>query len=200
MAVSLNSPTPDATTGAKGKVQLANDLGGTAAAPTVVATHLSASLPVNQGGTGAATLTGILKGTGTTAVTVVTAPAGTIVGTTDTQTLSNKRTTPRITTISSAAAPTINTDNCDAVTITAQAATISSFTTNLSGTPTNFDKLVIRIKDNGTARPITTWGTSFASRGAILPTTTVISKVLTVGFMYNTVTSTWDCIAVAQEA
>ena len=32
---SINSPTPDATTGSKGKVQLAGDLSGTAAAPTV---------------------------------------------------------------------------------------------------------------------------------------------------------------------
>lgn len=33
---SLSSPTPDATTGSKGKVQLAGNLGGTAASPTVV--------------------------------------------------------------------------------------------------------------------------------------------------------------------
>jgi hypothetical protein len=41
----------DATT--KGIVQLANDFGGTAAAPTVVATHLAAALPLAQGGTAA---------------------------------------------------------------------------------------------------------------------------------------------------
>jgi hypothetical protein len=49
---SASSPTPDATSTVKGKHVLANDLGGTAAAPTVVATHLSAALPVLQGGTG----------------------------------------------------------------------------------------------------------------------------------------------------
>jgi len=47
-------------------------------------------LKVAKGGTGAATLTGILKGNGTSAFTAVTAPSGTIVGTTDTQTLTNK--------------------------------------------------------------------------------------------------------------
>ena len=47
-------------------------------------------LKVSKGGTGAATLTGILKGNGTSAFTAVTAPSGTIVGTTDTQTLTNK--------------------------------------------------------------------------------------------------------------
>jgi hypothetical protein len=118
---------------------------------------------------------------------------------TKTQTLTNKRFTNRITTIVSDATPTINTDNCDCVTITAQAAAITSMTTNLTGTPTNFQTLIYRIKDNGTARAIT-WGASFASRGVTLPTTTVISKVLTVGFLYNTVTSTWDCVSAVQEA
>lgn len=116
-----------------------------------------------------------------------------------TATLTNKRITARITTITSSATPTINTDNCDAVTITAQAVAITSMTTNLSGTPNNFDRLTIRIKDNGTARAIT-WGASFASRGATLPTTTIISKVLTVGFIYNAVAAVWDCVATAQES
>ena len=106
--------------------------------------------------------------------------------------------TPRVTTITSNATPTINTDNCDAVTITALAADITSMTTNLSGTPVNFQKLIIRIKDDGTARAIT-WGASFAAKGATLPTTTVANKLLTVGFIYNTVTSKWECVAAVQE-
>ena len=116
-----------------------------------------------------------------------------------TATLTNKRVTSRVTTIESNANPTINTDNCDVVDITAQAADIASMTTNLSGTPTNFQKLTIRIKDNGTARTIA-WGASFEARGASLPTTTVISKVLTVGFIYDTTTSKWGCVAAPQEA
>lgn len=118
---------------------------------------------------------------------------------TGTQTLTNKRITPRVSSETSSATPTINADNVDAHSITAQAEAITSMTTNLSGTPTNFQKLIIRIKDDGTARAIT-WGASFEAKGVALPTTTVISKVLTVGFIYDTVTSKWGCVASAQEA
>ena len=56
-------------------------------------------LKVAKGGSGAATLTGIVKGNGTSAFTAVTAPSGAIVGTTDTQTLTNKTlTSPTLTT------------------------------------------------------------------------------------------------------
>jgi hypothetical protein len=48
------------------------------------------AIAVAGGGTGVGTLTGIVKGNGTSAFTAVTAPSGTIVGTTDTQTLTNK--------------------------------------------------------------------------------------------------------------
>lgn len=116
-----------------------------------------------------------------------------------TNTLTNKRVTPRVSTEVSSATPTINTDNVDAHSITALAAAITSFTTNLSGTPTNFQKLTIRIKDDGTARAIT-WGASFEAKGVDLPTTTVASKVLTVGFVYDTVSAKWGCVASAQEA
>lgn len=53
-------------------------------------TGLTTPLSVSQGGTSVVTLTGILKGNGTSAFTAVTAPSGTIVGTTDSQTLTNK--------------------------------------------------------------------------------------------------------------
>lgn len=167
---------------------------------TVVAYNAGITTPVTvpNGGTGTTTLTGLLLGNGTSTVTTVAAPTGTVVGITDTQTLSNKRNVPRITTITSNATPTVNTDNCDAVSITALATAITSMSTNLSGTPNNFDKLIFRILDNGTARAIT-WGASFVAKGVALPTTTVISKLLTVGFIYDTVAATWGCVASAQE-
>lgn len=128
-----------------------------------------------------------------------TAPSGTVVGTTDTQTLTNKRVTERVTTLTSSATPTVNSDNCDAVDITALATAITSMSSSLTGTPTNFQKLIYRIKDNGTARAIT-WGASFVALGVALPTTTVINKILTVGFIYDTTTAKWGCVAVASEA
>lgn len=104
-----------------------------------------------------------------------------------------------VTTITSSATPAINTNVCEVVTITSLATAITSMTTSLTGTPANFDRLVIRIKDNGTARAIA-WGASFVQGGVALPTTTVASKVLTVGFIYDSVKTAWSCVAVAQEA
>lgn len=51
-------------------------------------------LTVPNGGTGATSLTGVMIGNGTNAVTTIAAPSGTIVGTTDTQTVTNKTITP----------------------------------------------------------------------------------------------------------
>ncbi len=104
----------------------------------------------------------------------------------------------RTNTITSHATPSINTNTTDIFTITALAEAITSMTTNLTGTPVNGQKLIIRIKDNGTARAIT-WGASFASRGATLPTTTVLGKYVYIGFLYNSTASVWDCVAVSQE-
>ena len=105
----------------------------------------------------------------------------------------------RTTTEASSGTPTINTDNTDIHTITALAAAITSMTTNLSGTPVNGQKIIIRILDDGTARAIT-WGSSFASRGATLPTITVLSKYQYNGFIYNSTTSTWDLVATVNES
>lgn len=104
---------------------------------------------------------------------------------------------PRVSSETSSATPTINVDNVDFYSITALATAITSFTTNLSGTPTEAQTLWIAITDNGTARAIT-WGSSFESSGNVtLPTTTVISTRLDVGFVWNSVSSKWRCVAVA---
>lgn len=153
-------------------------------------------LPVAGGGTGVATLTGIPKASGTSAF--VAATAGTDYLTPGaTQTVTATRITKRtLSTSGPGATPTINTDNYDLVNLTAIAAAITSMTTNLTGTPVDGDHLLIRFTDNATARAIT-WGAKFGSSGvATLLATTVISKVHTVGLMWDATKSLWICLAV----
>ncbi len=129
-----------------------------------------------------------------------TVPSGTdtVVMKTTTDTLTNKRITKRALALSAGSAtPAINTDSYDVVHITAQNAAITSFTTNLTGTPVEGDTLRIDITDDGTARALT-FGAKFESSGTVsLPTTTVLSVRLEVGFFWNTVTSKWRCVATA---
>ena len=122
-----------------------------------------------------------------------TPPSGVVIGTTDTQTLTNKRVSPRTDTVTSSATPTINTDNVDYYSITALAVDITSMTTNLSGTPTINQKLWISII--GTAARAITWGASFEAGPVALPTTTTLTQRLDVGFVWNGTSSKWRCVA-----
>lgn len=109
----------------------------------------------------------------------------------------NARVAKRAPAITQSATPAINTDITDVAHITGLAQAITSFTANLTGTPVQGDTLRIDITDNGSAKAIT-WGSSFeSSGGATLPTTTVAGVRLDIGFVWNTVTSKWRCIAVA---
>jgi hypothetical protein len=112
-----------------------------------------------------------------------------------TNTLTNKRITKRVTSETSSATPTINTDNTDIHRITALAANITSFTTNLTGTPAHGD--LLRIEITGTATRTIAWGASFEASTVALPTTTDSTNMLSVGFTWNSATSAWRCIAVA---
>jgi hypothetical protein len=113
-----------------------------------------------------------------------------------THTLTNKRVTKRTNSTASSATPAINTDTTDEFDITALAANITSMTSSLTGTPVNGDELMIRIKDNGTARTIT-WGASFVSSGvATLLATTVASKTHFVKLRYDSTAAKWVALAV----
>lgn len=114
----------------------------------------------------------------------------------DGTTLSATSTGERFVAVTQSATPAINTDNMDIASITGLGQAITSFSTNLSGTPTAGQYLMIQITDNGTARAIT-WGASFASTTILLPTTTVISTLLRIGLQWDTVAAVWECIAVA---
>jgi hypothetical protein len=103
--------------------------------------------------------------------------------------------TKRVGTTTSSATPTINTDKTDVYKLTAQAVDITSFTTNLSGTPSAGQRLEIQI--TGTAARAITWGASFVSTTTALPTTTVSTNKLRVLLEWDSDLSKWACIGVS---
>lgn len=104
--------------------------------------------------------------------------------------------TPSIQTVTSSATVTpAQTD--DQVVITAQAAGLTL--ANPAGSPVQGQKLIIRSKDNGTARAIT-FGSQYRAMGNTLPTTTVVGKTTYLGLIFNSTDTKWDLVALAQEA
>jgi hypothetical protein len=104
--------------------------------------------------------------------------------------------TPRVQTVASAATVTPVSTN-DLVKITAQAAALAL--ANPTGTWDEGQPLMIRIKDNGTARAIT-YDTNYRAIGVTLPTTTVVSKTTYLGLIYNATDTKWDVIGVTTQA
>lgn len=103
---------------------------------------------------------------------------------------------PNVQAVTSAATVTPTFDN-DLVKVTAQAAALSL--ANPTGTPIDGLGMVIRIKDNGTARAIT-YGSQYRAVGVTLPTTTVANKVTYLGLIYNADETTWDVVAAGTQA
>ena len=97
----------------------------------------------------------------------------------------------------STATLTIDTDVNDFAVITAQSEALTIGAP--SGTPVEGQKLIIRIKDDGSARAIT-FNAIFRAIGITLPTTTVSSKITYLGLVYNSTDTKWDVIATKTEA
>lgn len=117
-----------------------------------------------------------------------------------TNTLTNKRINQRVTSAESYTTDTgtsLNVANCDIFIVTAQAGALKL--NNPWGTPTNWQKLIVRIKDNGTARALT-YDTQFRAMWVALPSTTVLSKTLYMWFIYNSDDTKRDLLAVWQES
>ena len=150
---------------------------------------------------GASALT--LTTTGTTNATI---PSGTttLANLTSSQAFTNKDVTSAtnafasVVTTASSATPTPTGDSRENelyVTALATNATIGAPT----GTPTNGNKLKMRIKDNGTARTLA-FNAAFRAIGITLPTTTVISKTMYIGAFWNSTDSVWDVTSYALQA
>lgn len=158
------------------------------------------TLAANFSTSGTGGMTIVNPSGGTISVTLP-ASTSTLASTTLAETFTNKRINPRVVATTQAAAPAINTDNGDIFEIVGLAQAVTSMTTNLTGTPVEGGFFEVIIKDNGTARGIT-WGASFVSSTATLPTTTVISTPIAVLLQWRTsavwtATSAWYCVAVA---
>jgi hypothetical protein len=97
--------------------------------------------------------------------------------------------------VGSTATPTVGGDTGDSYCeITGLAVAITSVTAGLGSYGST---LWVAITDNGSPRAIA-WGSSFENSGTVaLPTTTVASTRLDVGFIWNSATTKWRCVAVA---
>jgi hypothetical protein len=104
---------------------------------------------------------------------------------------------PIVSSTASTATLTVDADSTDFAVITAQAEglTIAAPT----GSPVQGQKLIIRIKDDGSARSIA-FNAIFTAIGVTLPTTTTVSKKLYIGCIYNDTDTKWDVIAIKEEA
>lgn len=98
--------------------------------------------------------------------------------------------------IASSSTPTPTSVN-DQLEITALAANMTL--TNPTGTMQDGWGLSVRIKDNATPRTIA-YGTQYRAVGVTLPTTTVASKTLYLGMVWNSADTVFDVVAVAQQA
>ena len=147
---------------------------------TLAITLSGTALPIANGGTGATTLAG--------------ASIATYSGT---ETLTNKRIDPIVTSAASASSltPDISASDVYAYTALAAGLTINAPT----GTPLDGDKLIFRLLDNGTSRALT-WNGTYTVIGVTLPTATTISKTTYVGCIYNANNTRWDVIAVTTQA
>jgi hypothetical protein len=109
-----------------------------------------------------------------------------------TRTLTNKRITKRVVSVSYNANPTINTDNGDVFNISLTG-NVTSFTTNLSGTPTDDQIMVWNVSsDSSGPYTISDYGASFqASGGVSLVTTMPASKIVKLLWIYSAAKSKW---------
>ena len=103
---------------------------------------------------------------------------------------------PRVSSTASGSSLTPDASSYDMYAYTALAANL---TINApTGSPVDGQRMLFRIKDNGTSRTLT-WNAIFRNIGVTVPTATVVSKTLYVGVIYNAADTKWDITAVTME-
>jgi hypothetical protein len=172
-------------------------------------TGVTGTLPVGNGGTGATTLTGVLKGNGTSALTAATAgtdylapPSGTAIQKANSGgALANAvagtdyMPAQRVVALSDATSVTFNADTTDLAT---QANTQGTGTLTVNaptGTLTNGQKIIFRLRSTNVQT--FSWNAAFTgSTDVALPTVSSgSSKYDYMGFMYNSTSATWQLVA-----
>jgi hypothetical protein len=156
-------------------------------------------LKVAKGGSGAATLTGILKGNGTSAFTAVTAPSGAIVGTTDTQTLSAKTLTNP--TVTNYVETPFSANSSTAITLdltngTVQIITLTGNATITMPTATSGKSFIMFLKQDGTGSRTVTWSTVKWAGGTAPTITSTASRQDILSFFADG--TNWYGVVVAQ--
>ena len=161
----------------------------------VVTTDGAGNLTLTSPTVGSYPSAGISVSTGSAWGTSLVAPSGSIVGTTDTQTLTNKTVVLRVVAVSDATSVTINADTTDMAT-QANTQVAGTLTINApTGTPVNGQKIIFRLLS--TNAQTFSWNAIFAgSTDLSLPTASSgSSKYDYMGFIYNSTSSKWQIIA-----
>lgn len=103
------------------------------------------------------------------------------------------------------AGPTaVTSDSAITPLVSARGIVVTALAANLtinapSGTPYDTQTIIIRIKDNGTARTLT-WDATYVNCGVTKPTTTVANKTMYIVAAYNSSLTRWDIVSVNREA
>jgi hypothetical protein len=160
---------------------------------------LTTALSVPQGGSGATSLTGIVKGNGTSAMTAVTAPTGAIVGDTDTQTLTNKTFTNP--TVTNYVETPFSANSSTAITIaltngTVQIITLTGNATITMPTATSGKSFIMFLKQDGTGSRTVTWSTVKWAGGTAPTITSTASRQDILSFFADG--TNWYGVVVAQ--